>query len=90
MQRNSLFLFAIKVPCGFHDIKCSLRLRLIGITRYEMKAKRPCEKAVRTTISMPPNLWRDAVQTQQRQRYATFSDLIQELLRKATMPNAAP
>lgn len=56
-------------------------------TEYEMKPKRACERAVRMTISMPPDLWRDAVQAQQKRRYATFSDLIQELLRKATMPN---
>lgn len=54
-----------------------------------MKAKRACERAVKTTISMPPELWRDAVQAQQKRRYATFSDLIQELLRKATLPDNA-
>lgn len=50
-------------------------------TQYEMRPKRDCEKAVRTTISMPPELWKIAVQRQQQQCFPTFSDFIQALIR---------
>lgn len=54
-----------------------------------MKTKRPCEKAIKTTISMPPDLFREAIQVQQRERYATFSGLVQELLRRKLPANGA-
>jgi len=47
-----------------------------------MRTKRDFEKAVRTTISMPPELWKLAVSGQQAQRFSTFSDFIQDLIRK--------
>ena len=46
-----------------------------------MRKKKPCDKAVRTTISMPPELWRIANNGQRIHRYASFSDYIQSLIR---------
>lgn len=62
----------------------SCRHRIISShTGYEMKVKRDYEKAVRTTISMPPELHRIAVKTQEQQCFSTFSDYIQSLIRRA-------
>ncbi len=47
-----------------------------------MKAKRADEKAVRTTVSMPPVLHELAVQRVRIGHYSAFSDYIQELIRK--------
>lgn len=49
-----------------------------------MKMKKPCEKAVRTTISMPPELWKLASGNQQAHSFPTFSDYIQHLIRAAS------
>lgn len=47
-----------------------------------MRTKRECEKAVRTTISMPPELWKIAVSRQRQNQFAAFSDYIQGLIRR--------
>lgn len=47
-----------------------------------MRTKRECEKAVRTTISMPPELWKLAVSRQRENQFAAFSDYIQGLIRR--------
>jgi hypothetical protein len=46
-----------------------------------MRKKKPCYKAVRTTISMPPELFRIASKKQRINRYSSFSNYIQSLIR---------
>jgi len=50
-----------------------------------MKRKKSCEKAVRTTISMPPELWKLATASQRQNSYPTFSDYIQSLIRPTAL-----
>ena len=59
----------------------------MGHTWYEMKTKRACDKAVRTTISMPPSLWRLAQEEQRKAGFTSFSDLIQHLIRSGQAPH---
>lgn len=46
-----------------------------------MKTKRACERAVRATISLPPDLMRKAIDKQRKGHFAAFSDFIQHLIR---------
>ncbi|HMJ06893.1 MAG TPA: hypothetical protein VK474_11605 [Chthoniobacterales bacterium] len=54
-----------------------------------MRLKRDCEKAVRATISMPPELWKTATAIQRQRRLSTFSDCMQDLIRQAEQSLAA-
>lgn len=53
-----------------------------------MRKKRDHEKAVRVTISMPPELWEIASDYKKRRKLATFSDSIQDLIRNNCLPAA--
>lgn len=48
-----------------------------------MKRKRDCDRAVKVTISLPPPLWRRAIEAQEKHSFSTFSDLIQNLIRNS-------
>lgn len=47
-----------------------------------MKTKQSYERATRASVSMPPTLHQFAVRQQQDKGLATFSDYIQELIRR--------
>lgn len=55
-----------------------------------MRTKKQCEKAARTSISMPPELMRFASRDASQMSFASFSDYIQWLIRSRTpKPNAS-
>lgn len=50
------------------------------------RAKRDCERAVRTTISLPPGLFTAAEERKRSLHYGTLSDYFQALVRHDALP----
>lgn len=47
-----------------------------------MKTKKPHEKVVRTSISLPPDLYDGGVERKKKGSFSTFSDYVQALIRE--------
>lgn len=70
-----------------HFVKKAVdKIHICYYSPYQMRTKRAHEKAVRTTVSMPPHLHELAEQRVKNNSYSAFSDYIQELIRRDNAP----